>query len=704
VLGSINRASAGGGGIFGPPQTTKDAQKPPSTSSTLPAKDNSDTEEDEELAAAGGGVEGGKGGGVLKMNSLELANWTAAVRNVDSFKCKLRHDMMRHQKPLANFKTFGSVGVSSANNPVNASSQRCSTCGKFNLSNEDYFFNCGVCDVSTCASCHREKVVISIKQAQFEAIVSPPLKRLAKAIRVERKRAKEAKNASESKSNPFQLSLAAENSAASSSTTPSFPLAEVEQICSVCNVKDEMETKPVSSVTACSICGCTNNYAGAQPMAHCAACLTSVCINCRPIFIKVDKFLDGHEDQAGEESDDADEAMLPADFELKQNEQYEESHFLHVSLAPSFSEPSSLGSCEDGVEALNDFGAPPPLIHQTSIGYNQAKSFEPLATIADIVRFVDKNGNSAAHYAGNMGLHRTVEKLVELGASKFLANKFGDTPSSLQAGLPLSSSPELNKLHNAIAKRGLLSADTFRFAHNCSFDFRPPKVFEQLIEHILGENHENEHDADFFSQKALDDGVPSANLYRAVFLLRKGYGKSFGARYLVSYLEDLLASRDELASIDPLYYYARFMMWKFVPSNERPSTARRDRLLAADALTALRLYPNVAGIFLDPSEKHDEEVAKEGIDSDQLDVESSEDTYEDLVPPPGYNDPEMVWERAKVKHNFKSPAMDELMKLIGLKEIKEKAIQVCLQVLLKPPPTLKTATSMNFLFVGNPGR
>ena len=38
--------------------------------------------------------------------------------------------------------------------------------------------------------------------------------------------------------------------------------------------------------------------------------------------------------------------------------------------------------------------------------------------------------------------------------------------------------------------------------------------------------------------------------------------------------------------------------------------------------------------------------------------------------------------------------MDTLMKLVGLREIKERAIAVALTVLLDPPPDLKTGTSM----------
>jgi len=74
-----------------------------------------------------------------------------------------------------------------------------------------------------------------------------------------------------------------------------------------------------------------------------------------------------------------------------------------------------------------------------------------------------------------------------------------------------------------------------------------------------------------------------------------------------------------------------------------------------------------------------------------------------LFPPPGPNDPETTWEKAKRDFNLSSASMDALMKLIGLKEIKDRAISVALTILLDPPAGLQTGTSMNFLFIGNPG-
>ena len=91
------------------------------------------------------------------------------------------------------------------------------------------------------------------------------------------------------------------------------------------------------------------------------------------------------------------------------------------------------------------------------------------------------------------------------------------------------------------------------------------------------------------------------------------------------------------------------------------------------------------------------------LDSDEGLSEVEEDDYSDLIPPPGPNDPETTWEKAKRDYSLTSASMDTLMKLIGLREIKERAISVALTVLLDPPPDLQTGTSMNFLFIGSPG-
>jgi hypothetical protein len=157
--------------------------------------------------------------------------------------------------------------------------------------------------------------------------------------------------------------------------------------------------------------------------------------------------------------------------------------------------------------------------------------------------------------------------------------------------------------------------------------------------------------------------------------------------------------------VDPLYYYVYYRLWKY--GTNRPSHLRADKLKAYDALTALKLFPITKNLWLDDNDIDAEEFGKEliesGIDIDEPLKALEDDDYSDLLPPPGPMDPEMIWEKVKRDHNLNSPSMDELMKMVGLNKVKEKAISVALNVLLDPPSHLKSETSMNLLFTGNPG-
>jgi hypothetical protein len=124
------------------------------------------------------------------------------------------------------------------------------------------------------------------------------------------------------------------------------------------------------------------------------------------------------------------------------------------------------------------------------------------------------------------------------------------------------------------------------------------------------------------------------------------------------------------------------------------STNHRCYRPLADALVALRCFPEVASVWLDAAEKLDKEVAESGIDTEEPLPELEGDDYSDLIPPPGPDDPETAWEKAKRDYSLVSESMDTLMKLVGLREIKERAIAVALTVLLDPPADLKTGTSM----------
>ena len=67
--------------------------------------------------------------------------------------------------------------------------------------------------------------------------------------------------------------------------------------------------------------------------------------------------------------------------------------------------------------------------------------------------------------------------------------------------------------------------------------------------------------------------------------------------------------------------------------------------------------------------------------------------------------PEAEWELCKRNYNLKLAALDNLMKLTGLEDVKEKAVMVVKEVLVSSsrPDSIDASTSANFLFTGNPG-
>jgi hypothetical protein len=160
-------------------------------------------------------------------------------------------------------------------------------------------------------------------------------------------------------------------------------------------------------------------------------------------------------------------------------------------------------------------------------------------------------------------------------------------------------------------------------------------------------------------------------------------------------------------ALDPTYYFVRYLLWKRVPPKAKPSIARKDRLLAANALEALRLFPAFAATWLTDADNIDSVVREEGLDHEALTAEDEEDDEAEndfgFVPPPGTDDPESLWELQKKNYGMVSDAMDKLMGLTGLKEVKKAAIGLAMEMLLEPPAYLVSTTSYNLLFLGNPG-
>ena len=261
------------------------------------------------------------------------------------------------------------------------------------------------------------------------------------------------------------------------------------------------------------------------------------------------------------------------------------------------------------------------------------------------MRFVDKNGNSAAHYAMSLGLQLTYDTLRANGADAWKRNATFDTPAGLKY-MPMRSGEALNTLFTHLALRSMVPEVAIVPALRCDFAYSSPAATESLVKAI---KDGAEDDAAYYAEEAVLNRTPHALLYRAVFRLEFNYGPLLARQDLEQYMRELCdaaAEGNAAATLDPLYHYATYLLWKKAPSG-RPSHNKVDRLRAFDALRALRLFPRVCALWLDPREKHDEDMAKAG-DTDVVLAELEEDDYSDLLPPPAYHDPEMVWERAKV--------------------------------------------------------
>ena len=103
------------------------------------------------------------------------------------------------------------------------------------------------------------------------------------------------------------------------------------------------------------------------------------------------------------------------------------------------------------------------------------------------------------------------------------------------------------------------------------------------------------------------------------------------------------------------------------------SVGKKDRLQAADAITALRFFGPTAQLWLTVEDTIDQQCRDVGLagDGNRNEVEEEEGAAEEsaLLEPPGPNDPETLWLATKKLYQLESASMDELMTLIGLKNV-----------------------------------
>lgn len=389
---------------------------------------------------------------------------------------------------------------------------------------------------------------------------------------------------------------------------------------------------------------------------------------------------DESDDEDGEEDDEENSSI-----ELGYNK---EAEVLPVSPTLSVSSLGpSLPSCvPDSVD----------LRRQESEGFWANDCYEALPNISSLVSSRDKAGNSAIHHAGHMRLPQTFQALAQYGADRWRANLAGETPQGLYDGV--SGSPRMFQLHRACCMRSLIS-DVGIVPYDIPESYDSPPELQPVVEKIKNGSAE---EAIFLCTELADAPDAAANprylIYRALATLCADYGSQAAMIDVEDYLSALESCE---CSIDPCYFYVMYSIWKV----DKPQS-KVARGLAGSALAALRQFPVFSKHWLTESDNIDsivdEEEAAANVGADDDDDDEEEDDIDEVLPADA---PENEWKLAKFRHKAVSPSMDKLMQLTGLKQVKERAMEVFKATLLGPhrPAQLDDNTTMNFLFIGNPG-
>jgi len=311
--------------------------------------------------------------------------------------------------------------------------------------------------------------------------------------------------------------------------------------------------------------------------------------------------------------------------------------------------------------------------------------------------------NSVAHYLAKAALLESWEALIsEKKELKWVENEVRETPQALRDGLKALSARDAT-LHRAIRDGHLLHVGS-----------TPPRL-QTVQQALMWKGTEDDAESARARQEmeeALAGGraaevlplaaaasvsIADRHVYSALAMIELKHGAKQVAMALRAYLEEVSESA---AAVSPLLYYCRFRQY------QQTSKTRLDRQQALAAMSALQCFPLFASRWLT---QHDLEVmqdlarqesvrdATRAADADADDDSLAEDSAECAAA--------AEWELAKADHDMTSPAMDELMALTGLTEIKERAMVIVKEVLLRRgrPASVKAETSMNALFTGNPG-
>uniref|UniRef100_A0A0G4I3P6 AAA+ ATPase domain-containing protein n=1 Tax=Chromera velia CCMP2878 TaxID=1169474 RepID=A0A0G4I3P6_9ALVE len=356
-----------------------------------------------------------------------------------------------------------------------------------------------------------------------------------------------------------------------------------------------------------------------------------------------------------------------------------------------------------------------PISQKKSAEEVQPKLFvpQPFKGLLDLCKSIDDKGSTAAHYVAFWGLSGTLTVLVSLGdCSRWAPNDAGKTPEGILDGIDFSI-PAAVSLHENSKRRNLLAPDLLPAALRLAKE-GPPKVSALLSKVERALIAEKAEEALTLAEEAVGKKLPHSMPFYAVALLDGNFSPALARTQIEAY-EAWIRTRGPSVSLSPLYFYSLYALWR---SEGRP-TETKTRLRAAAALHTCRHFSSFASDWLDPQrDSLDLDLHKEGkweVEDDELTEEGGgkePDDDRDLEEEETIADPkcpEKQWTLAKRTHNAYSSAMDRLMKLTGLRKIKETALTVFIEVLLNKKKTevglgnLQTETTMNFLFLGNPG-
>ena len=337
---------------------------------------------------------------------------------------------------------------------------------------------------------------------------------------------------------------------------------------------------------------------------------------------------------------------------------------------------------------------PESLAGTTWTHYNVYSSFQ------ELLKARDSSGNTVAHYCARYALAQTLDTILSTAQGKrmrFVANDSFESPEMLRHDLlqPLVPALVTHKLHTLIVKGAFFKTPRLvRMALCCKEDYETPGTFSSICDAILNVSEAGRAGVFQALQLANDSSDVRAKIYGALASLC-ALGPKQASVELAEY-EDMLEQSSEGDDVfDPIIFLVHYRLLQ-----KKKCSSKKLRSRAALALEALRCFPLLARRWLgEHGLDNASSVPRNAVEDASSDSED-EDPVRDTL-----GAPEAEWELCKENYPLKSAALDNLMKLTGLEDVKEKAVMVVKEVLVSSsrPDSIDASTSANFLFTGNPG-